>query len=174
PCTRAALAIEAATSRPGDRVVRVLDRIAGERGLPARLVLANDPELTGKALAQWAYHHGAALRFSDPGTPIQNAGCESCNGRFRDECLNEHWVRGLADARRLIEAWRHDDHQHRPHGALGYQTPAAVGRHLRAAAPALPRLTGLSSSVDQTMGAGHRYSKPRMKLARPAQMSRTI
>jgi putative transposase len=143
-CTREALAIEVDTSLPGERVARVLTRIVAERGLPAQIVLDNGPELTGKALDQWAYRHGVELRFIDPGKPIQNAVCESFNGRFRDECLNEHWFLGVADARRIVEAWRHDYNHHRPHSALGYQAPAAVRADLSRAATTLPTSTGLS------------------------------
>lgn len=144
PCTREALAIEVDTSLPGDRVVRVLARIAAERGVPTQIVLDNGPELTGKALDQWAYHHAVELRFIDPGKPIQNAACESFNGRFRDECLNAHWFLGLTDARRIIEAWRQDYNHLRPHSALGYQSPAAVRQQLLAAAHGLPSQAGRS------------------------------
>jgi putative transposase len=143
-CTREALAIEVDTSLPGERVVQVLTRITAERGVPTQIVLDNGPELTGKALDQWAYQQDVELRFIDPGKPSQNAHCESFNGRFRDECLNAHWFLGLGDARRIIEAWRQDYNQQRPHGALGYQTPAAVRHHLIKAARSLPPLAGLS------------------------------
>ena len=121
--TREALAIEVDTSLPGTRVVRVLDRIVAERGRPQQIVLDNGPELTGKVLDQWAHQQGVAIRFIDPGRPVQNAHAESFNGRLRDECLNQHWFLGLADARRIIEAWRQDYNHQRPHSALGYRTP---------------------------------------------------
>ena len=54
---------------------------------------------------------------------MQNAFVESFNGRFRDECLNEHLFRGLRDARRMIEAWRIDYNAARPHTSLGGLTP---------------------------------------------------
>jgi len=41
---------------------------------------------------------GAPLRLIEPGKPTQNAYIESFNGRFRDECLNEHWFTSLAHA----------------------------------------------------------------------------
>ncbi len=70
------------------------------------------------------------MHFIDPGKPIQNAVIESFNGRFRDECLNAHWFTSLADAQLLIEAWRLDDHQCRPHSALGYRIPEEVNQRL--------------------------------------------
>jgi putative transposase len=106
--TRECLAIEVDTSLPGARVTRVLDQIQAQRGLPELLIMDNGPEFTGKALDSWAYQHGVRLHFIDPGKPIQNAYVESFNGKFRDECLDQHWFASLADARQTIEAWRHD------------------------------------------------------------------
>ena len=54
---------------------------------------------------------------------MENGYVESCNGRFRDECLNENWFCDLADAREKIAQWKRDYNQARPHSALGYRTP---------------------------------------------------
>ncbi len=124
--TREALTIEVATSLPGARVVQVLDRLIAERGIPQAIVLDNGPELTSRVVDQWAYQQQVRLQFIDPGKPIQNAFIESFNRRLRDECLNVHWFTSLADAQLLIEAWRLDYNQCRPHSALGYQTPKEV------------------------------------------------
>jgi putative transposase len=126
--TREALALEVDTSLPGSRVVCVLDRLAGERPLPAQIVLDNGPELISHVLGQWARQHDVHLQFIDPGKPVQNAHCESFHGRVRDECLNEHWFLSLRDARQIVEAWRQDYNRERPHSALGYQTPAAFAQ----------------------------------------------
>jgi putative transposase len=142
--TREALALEVDTSLPGSRVVRVLDRLVGERARPAQLVLDNGPELIGRALEEWAHRHAVALHFIDPGKPIQNAHCESFHARVRDECLNEHWFLGIGDARRIVEAWRQDYNAERPHSALGYRTPAAFAQEVVAAAVPLPEGDGLS------------------------------
>jgi len=121
---RESLAIEVDTSLSGVRVVRVLDRLTEERSaIPDVIVLDNGPELTSRALDQWAYERGVRLHFIDPGKPQQNGFIESFNGRFRDECLNEHWFLSLADARRIIEDWRIDYNQNRPHSSLGNLTP---------------------------------------------------
>ena len=58
------------------------------------------------------------------GKPTQNASIESFNGKFRDECLNEHWFRNLRHAKNLIAAWRKDYNEQRPHSSIGYLTPA--------------------------------------------------
>ncbi|MEG3620375.1 IS3 family transposase [Magnetovibrio sp. PR-2] len=116
-------AIEVDTSLPGARVVRVLDRLADTRGLPNGIVVDNGPELISKVLDEWAYSNNVRLLFIEPGKPIQNAFVESFNGKFRDECLNEHWFTSLADARKIIEAWRIDYNTQRPHSSLAYRTP---------------------------------------------------
>jgi putative transposase len=121
--TRESPAIVIDTSLPGARVVRVLDDVARQRGLPQSIVMDNGPELTSRVLDQWAYEHGVQLRFIDPGKPIQNAFIESFNGRFRDECLNQHWFINLGHARRVVETWRLDYNRARPHSSLGYLTP---------------------------------------------------
>ena len=87
----------------GHHVVRVLQRAAQFRGLPSAIRTDQGPELTGKALDQWAYQNGVQLKLIE-GKPTQNAYIESFNGRFRDECLNDHWFTSLADARIRIAA----------------------------------------------------------------------
>jgi putative transposase len=142
--TREALAIEVDTSLPGERVVRVLERITTERGVPHAIVLDNGPELTGRALDQWAYGRGVQLRFIAPGKPMQNAFAESFVGRLRDECLNEHWFTSLADARRTVEAWRRDYNAVRPHSGLGYRTPIEARQTHPTRTTTLPAPAGLS------------------------------
>jgi putative transposase len=131
--TREALAIEVDVSLPGARVVAVLERLVAVRGTPAELVLDNGPELTGRALDAWAAARGVRLRFIAPGKPSQNGVVESFNGRLRDECLSQSWFTGLADARATVEAWRRDYNDCRPHGALGYRTPAEMRDGFQAA-----------------------------------------
>ena len=73
----------------GERVSRLLDHLALERGRPQTIVLDNGPAFTSKALFLWAQRTGVRLRFIQPGKPCQNALVESFNGKFRDACLNE-------------------------------------------------------------------------------------
>ena len=141
--TREALAIEVDPSLPGERVVRVRERLVRERGVPRAIVLDNGPELTGRALDQWAYERGVQLRFIAPGKPMQNAFAESFVGRLRDGCLNEHWSTSLGDARRTIEAWRADYNGVRPHSSLGYRTPTDARRTWTTQATTLPIPAGL-------------------------------
>lgn len=121
--TKQCLAIEVDTSLPGRRVVNVLERLAESRGLPKSITIDNGPEFAGKALDEWAYSQGLHLHFIQPGKPQQNAYIESFNGKFRDECLNEHWFVSMRHARQVIEEWRQEYNDQRPHSSLGYLTP---------------------------------------------------
>lgn len=122
--TRESLAIEVDTSISGSRVARVLDRIAMERGTyPQTLVMENGTELTSLAMLAWASTTRVQLHYIAPGKPTQNAFIESFNGKFRDECLNDNVFATLAEARDIIERWRLDYNQHRPHRSLGQLTP---------------------------------------------------
>ena len=61
------------------------------------------------------------LDFIQPGKPTQNAFVESFNGKFRDDCLNQSLFRSIKEAKELIEDWRIDYNEVRPHSALSYQ-----------------------------------------------------
>ena len=74
-------------------------------------------------LYEWAYRMQLQLKFIAPGKPQENAYIESFNGKFRDECLNEHWFLSMRHARQEIEGWRQEYNDVRPHSSLGYQTP---------------------------------------------------
>jgi putative transposase len=124
-CTRECPAILVDFSLPGQRVVGMLEAVAHERGYPDVLVVDNGPELRGRDLDRWAHDRGVRLFFIDPGKPMQNGSIESFNGRFREECLDPSWFTSLAEARRIIEAWRLDYNEHRPHTSLRMATPAA-------------------------------------------------
>ena len=116
-------AIEVDTSLGGRRVVAVLERLAETRGLPEVITIDNGPEFAGRALDEWAYRKGIKLNFIRPGKPIENAYAESFNGRFRDECLNTNWFISLGHARSIIEEWRRDYNEIRPHSSLKGATP---------------------------------------------------
>ena len=73
---------------------------------PESAVPDNGPEFAGRTLEAWAYAARVTLCFIRPGKPMENAYVESFNGKFRDECLNEHWSTGKRRVRRCCwELW---------------------------------------------------------------------
>lgn len=154
--TRECLALEVDTSLPGQRVRRVLERLASQRLRPEELRVDNGPEFISRAVATWCEENQLQLWHIQPGKPMQNGHVESFNGRLRDECLNANWFTSLQDARGKIEAWRRDYNEGRPHSALNYQTPAEFARAWGALSFPLPnadtaerkRCQGFPSAAD--------------------------
>ena len=128
--THESVAIETERAISGHGVVRVLERLALSRGLPKVIRTDNGKEFCGRTMITWAHERGVLLRLIEPGKPNQNAYIESFNGRFRDECLNEHWFTHLLHARTVIELWRREYNEERPKKALGGLTPAAYAKQL--------------------------------------------
>jgi putative transposase len=62
--------------------------------------------------------------FIEPGSPWENGYIESFNGKLRDELLNREVFETLLEAQVLIEGWRREYNQVRPHSSLGYRPPA--------------------------------------------------
>jgi putative transposase len=139
--TRECVAIDVAHSLPAWRVIHVLEQAAVERGLPKSIVCDNGPEFASKAMDRWAYERGVTLQFIRPGKPVENAYCESFNGKLRDECLNANWFATIADAQRTIEQWRQEYNEERPHKNLGRRTPAEFTRSLQPQPSTTERLT---------------------------------
>jgi putative transposase len=80
----------------------------------------------------WAYQNGVRMAFSRPGKPTDNAYVESFNGTFRAECLNAHWFTSLTEAQQIVETWRGEYNESRPHRALGEKTPNEFANEIAA------------------------------------------
>ena len=128
--THEAVAIVPERAIGGPALTRVLDHLALQRGLPSAIRTDNGKEFCGHAMLLWAHLRGVILFLIEPGKPNQNAYIESFNGRFRDECLNEHWFTSLHHARVVIEAWRREYNEERPKKVLGGLTPSAYAEQL--------------------------------------------
>ena len=122
-CSRECLKLVADTSIGGMRVVRELDELISQRGKPLCIVSDNGTEFTSKAVLKWAVKQNIDWHYINPGKPSENGFTESLNGKIRDEFLNENWFLSLNEARELMEEWRNDYNNVRPHSSLKYQTP---------------------------------------------------
>ena len=132
--TREALAIDVGVRLRGEHVVETLNRLVTQRGKPRYLFADNGAEFTGRLMDMWAYHQGTRIDFSRPGKPTDNAFIESFNGSLRDECLNVHWFESIDHARKVIERWRVDYNESRPHMALGNIPPSVFARQVGSSA----------------------------------------
>jgi putative transposase len=120
---REALRIEIDTNLPAARVVRALDELVQIRGTPVRLRLDNGPELVSEALERWARRLGIALRFIQPGRPMQNGIIERFNRTYREEVLDCYVFETLDEVRRMTADWLVRYNEQRPHEALGNLSP---------------------------------------------------
>jgi putative transposase len=154
-CTRECLTLLADTSISGLRVARELDRLLVERGKPQTIVSDNGTELTSNAILRWVDDHKVAWHYIAPGKPVQNAFAESFIGRLRDELLNETLFRSLPHARAVLEAWRADYNNERPHSRLDWMSPAAYAAAqrsatLRSADGSAPRTAATTANEGKT------------------------
>lgn len=123
-CTRECLALEARATFRSEDVAAVLTRVGLERGLPTAINVDNGTEFTARALDHWAYTHQVELDYSRRGKPTDNAFIEAFNSLVRRECLSQHYFSTLEEARHVLETWRQEYNNHRPHGSLRDRTPA--------------------------------------------------
>jgi putative transposase len=111
------------SSISGHRVTAFLDKRAAFHGYPTFIRVDNGPEFTGKHFQQWAEQRSIHIEYTRPGKPTDNAFIESFNGKFRDECLKVHWFLNLKHAQDIIENWRMEYNEVRPHSSLEDKTP---------------------------------------------------
>ena len=114
----------------GRQVARFLSQLSELRGMPKKVICDNGTEFTSKAMFFWSKETGVELGFVQPGKPTQNAFVESLNGKFRNECLNQHWFRTLDEARYEIELWREHYNTVRPHSSLNYLPPVEYAKRV--------------------------------------------
>ena len=128
--TRECLALHAARSIRAEDVRDTLRKVCARRGLPEHIRSDNGPEFVAGSLRTWIAGWSGCSSFIEPGAPWQNGFVESFNGRLKDELLASELLPSLAEARWLLDRYRHDYNHHRRHSSLGYQTPAEYAASL--------------------------------------------
>jgi len=126
--SRKCLGIIVDTSLSGLRVTRELDALIEENGKPEGMLSDNGTEFTSNAIVKWSMEREINWEYIEPGKPYQNGGIESFNGKLRDECLNENLFIDIRHSQKIIEDWRLEYNEVRPHSSLGGQTPCELIR----------------------------------------------
>ena len=121
--SRESVLLEVGFRLTAQSVIDALNRVNKFRKLPTSITVDHGPEFTSLVMDEWAHVSRVNLAFTRPGKPTDNGLCESFNGRLRDECLNVHEFKTMEEAKRIIEAWRCDYNEQRPHSSLGNLTP---------------------------------------------------
>lgn len=122
--TRECLQIKVERKLNSQGVIDELFKLFIFRGIPDYLRSDNGGEFTAKAVRSWLNRLGVKTLFIEPGSPWENGYMESFNGKFRDELLDRESFTTLIEAKVLIEQWRREYNQVRPHSSLGYRPPA--------------------------------------------------
>jgi putative transposase len=126
-CTRESLAAWCDYSIPGEKVVEVLKTIINDRGRPEQIRVDNGPEFRGKAFVQWCQAERIAIKYIQPGKPMQNAYIERLNRTYREDVLDAYLFETLEEVRVLSDEWQDHYNNHRPHTALKGKTPGMAG-----------------------------------------------
>ena len=134
--TRECLTLKADRGITSDDVVDALAELFAIRGVPNHIRSDNGPEFTANELRAWLGRVGVSTLYIEPGSPWENGYAESFHSRFRDECLALEVFDGLRDAKAITAAWKDDYNHRRPHGSLGFQTPAGFAAACAASASA--------------------------------------
>ena len=121
--SRECVALEVAQHFKSEDVVKVLQRVCRERGVPKSIRCDNGTEFVAVPMDQWAYANKVQLDFSRPGTPTDNAFIESFNGGVRRELLNPSYFETLDEVRRAARIWQIEYNEFRPHSMLANKTP---------------------------------------------------
>lgn len=103
----------------GRSVVEALTRASEKIPLPLSITMDHGTEFMSRALDECAWENKVQLDFTRPGKPTDNGLYESFNGRLRDECLNTNEFQSMVEAKRIIDAWRVDYNENKPHSSLG-------------------------------------------------------
>ena len=105
-------------------VIATLADLFAMWGVPKHIRSDNGPEFIANELLVWLERVGVSTLSIEPGSPWENGCAESFHSRLRDECLALEVFDSLRDARAITAAWKNDYNHRRPHGSLGFQTPA--------------------------------------------------
>jgi len=122
--TRECLSIDVERRLSSDDVLDRPSKLFASRGSPEYIRSDNGSEFTAKVVRQWLENLGVKTLYIQPGSPWENGYIESFNGKLRDELLNGEVFDTLWEAKVLIERWRNEYNQFRPHSSLGYRPPA--------------------------------------------------
>jgi len=136
--TRESPVIEVGSSIRSKDVIAVLEYLFLVRGIPDFIRSDNGPEFIADAIKKWLGEKNVQTLYIEPGSPWENGYIESFNGKFRDEILNREIFHSVKEAKAIVEDWRLEYNNHRPHSGLGYMTPAAFAAECIASVRAAP------------------------------------
>lgn len=161
--TKELLALHAGWSIRAIDVIEVVNKAIRENGCPKHIRSDNGPEFIAYAVEDWMKHSGIRSLYIRPGAPWEQAHIESFHDKLRDECLNRELFGNLREAQVILNQWKREYNEERPHSALDYRTP-------RESALGHPR-PGRDSGSDE-LGGAHSRLRPALDLTKQPDMNR--
>ena len=122
--TRECLATVVDRSIKSEDVLNQLFNLFIFRGIPEHIRSDNGPEFTAKAVRKWLNQMEVKTLYIEPGSPWENGYIESFNGKMRDELLDREIFTTLVEAKVLINQWKREYNQIRPHSSKNYRPPS--------------------------------------------------
>ena len=104
-------------------VITVLEAVIERRGSVGPKRSDKGPECIACALQDWLKEQEIETLHIKPGSPWEQPYIESFHDKLRDELLNREIFGSLREAQVVLEGWRCEYNEKRPHNSLGYQTP---------------------------------------------------
>ena len=129
--TRECLATHATWSIRAADVITVLEAAIARYGAPGNIRSDNRPEFIAYAIQGRLEKAEIKAIYIKPGSPWENGRIESFHDKLGDERLNREIFGTLAEARVILESWRVEYNELRPHGSLGYLSPREYTRAAR-------------------------------------------
>ena len=130
-CTRESLAAYADYSIPSERVIETLKQVIAERAKPKQIRVDNGPEFTSKVFTGWCSKNEIAIKYIQPGKPMQNAFIERLNRTFREDVLDAYQFETLEELRILSDEWQYHYNHFHPHKSLKRKTPVQTYKAFR-------------------------------------------
>jgi len=174
--TRRCLAMHVGWSIRAVDVITVVEAAMERHGKPGHIRSDNGPEFIAYAIGDWLKAGAVGTIYITPGSPWENAYIESFHDKLRDECLNRELFGSLREAQVILEQWRLEYNEQRPHSSLGYQTPAAyavaqTNRVDGGSAPPNPApLAAAGVRGEHGASAPTRQSNPNQNINQPAEL----
>ncbi len=123
-------------------VCETLAELFAQQSPPDHLRSDNGGEFIAAQLKAWLARMGTKTAYIEPGHPWENGYAESFIGKLRDECLNEEVFWNVRHAQVIVEWWRRQYNEERPHSALSYRTPREFAEEGRSGNESTPELVG--------------------------------
>lgn len=163
--TRQWLHFHLASSICANDVIMALNEAIAKYGAPEHMRSDNVPEFVAYAVQDWLHAQHIQTLYIKPGSPWENGHIESFHDKIRDECLNRELFHSLQEARIIIEDYRLDYNESRPHSSLRYLSPNQFALALTALRPT----ASTPSGQDTITINNNRFNHPESLLLKCAQ-----